>query len=153
MPEGGQVEAALGVAIAKMQLAQLAALEVFECMFPHMIRDKERSEWLQKLTGAHLALEIADYQLSKAGAMIHPDGARYPRTLTKALAEFEASGSGSQDQLHAAAPKLLGALDAIVGNWYATAECPNKPLLIEQAEKAIVQAGGDVSKWTKGPGV
>jgi hypothetical protein len=95
MPECGQVQATLGVAIAKMQLAQRDALEVFACMSPRMIRDAERSAWGWKLVEAHLALEIADYQLTEAGAMIHPDGARYPRKLTEELAEFEASEEGA----------------------------------------------------------
>ena len=73
MPECGQMESLFGVAVAKMESAKRAILEVEQEMFPGMIRDDERSAWLQKLVMAHLNLERADQNIVDAAALIHPE--------------------------------------------------------------------------------
>lgn len=76
--DGGKIQSILGMAVAKMELAKRDALEVMEHIYPQMIPDPLRSDWLRKLWGAHTALLFADHLVDDVAAMLDLNGQHFP---------------------------------------------------------------------------
>lgn len=92
--ECGKMQSLFGVAVGNLELAKRNILEVMEHMYPGFITDEQRSEWLRKLLGAHIAIMGANQKVEDAAAEIHPDGKRFP-------AHPEVAEQSSQELLEA----------------------------------------------------